>query len=86
MDIDSTKISLTHNVWSSLESTCVDVRKGIVKSRMITGTYTLQTSKHKFSKATVDATCKCCGLADEDITHMLLDCPALFSQRKLFYP
>ena len=49
MDIDSTKISLTHNVWSSLETTVADVRKGIVKSRMITGTYMLQTSKHKFS-------------------------------------
>ena len=57
MDIDSTKISLTHNVWSSLESTVSDVRKGIVKSRMITGTYMLQTSKHKFSKAAVDASC-----------------------------
>ena len=86
MDIDITKISLTHNVWSSLETTVADVRKGIVKSRMIIGTYMLPTSKHKFSKATVDASCKCCGLADEDITHMLLDCPALFSQRKLFYP
>ena len=39
MDIDSTKISLSHNVWSSLESTVADVRKGIVKIRMITGTY-----------------------------------------------
>ena len=86
MDIDSTKISLTHNAWSSLESTVADVRKGIVKSRMITGTCMLQASKHKFSKATVDATCKCCGLADDDIKHMLLDCPALLSQRKLFYP
>ena len=57
-----------------------------MKSRMITGTYTLQSKNNKFSKATVDATCKCCGLADEDIIHMLLDCPALFSQRKLFYP
>ena len=69
MDIDSTKISLTHNVCSSPESTVADVQKGIVKSRMITGTYMLQTSKHKFSKATVDAKCKCCWLADEDITH-----------------
>ena len=86
MDIVSTKISLTHKVWSSLESTVADVRKGIVKSRMITGSYLLQTNKHKFSKATVCATCKCCGLGDEDITHMLLDCAALYSQRKLFYP
>ena len=84
--IVSTKISLTHKVWSSLESTVADVRKGIVKSRMITGTYLLQTNKHKFSKATVCATCKCCGLGDEDITHMLLDCAALYSQRKLLYP
>ena len=46
----------------------------------------LQTKKQKLSKAIVGARCKCCGLADEDITNMLLDCPALFSQRKLFYP
>ena len=86
MDIVSTAISLTHKVWSSLEPTIADVRKGIVKSRMITGTYLLQTNKLKFSKATVCATCKYCGLGDEDITHMLLDCAALYSQRKLFYP
>ena len=53
---------------------------------MITGTYLLQTNKHKFSKATVCAKCKCCWLGDEDITHMLLDCAALYSQRKLYYP
>ena len=86
MDIDSTKIGLSHKVWSSLESTVAGVRKGIVKSRMLTGTYLLQTSKHKFSKAIFSATCKCCGLADEEITHMLLNWLALYSQRKLFYP
>ena len=57
---------------------------GIVKSHMLNGTYLLQTNKHKFSEATVSATCKRCGLTDEDITHMLLDSPALYSQRKLF--
>ena len=41
---------------------------------------------NKFSNATVCARCKCCGLADEDLSHILLDCPALFSQRNLFYP
>ena len=86
MDIDSARIGFTHKVWLALESTVADVRKGIVKCRMVTGTYMLQTSKHKFSNATVCARCRCCGLADEDISHMLLDCPALFSQRKLFYP
>ena len=69
MDIVSTKISITHKVWSSLESTVADVRKGISKSRMITGTYLLQSNKHKFSKATVCAAGKCCGLGDEDICY-----------------
>ena len=36
--------------------------------------------------STVNATCKCCGRADEDLQHMLLECSALISQRKLFYP
>ena len=53
MDIDSARIGLTHKVWLALESTVADVRKGIVKCRMVTGTYMLQTSKHKFSNSTV---------------------------------
>ena len=48
MDIDSARIGLTHKVWLALESTVADVRKGIVKWRMVTGTYMLQTSKHNF--------------------------------------
>ena len=80
------KVNYTHNVWSSMESSVTEVRKGIVKCRMLTGTYLLQTSKHKFSKTAVSATCECCGLGDEDITHMLLECSALHSQRKQFFP
>ena len=38
MNIESMKIGQTHVVWSSLESTISDVRKGITKSRMLTGT------------------------------------------------
>ena len=32
---------------------------------MLTGTYLLQTSQHKFSRSAVSATCKCCGLNNE---------------------
>ena len=65
---------------------CVfDVKKGITKCRMITGTYLLQTNCHKFSKATVSAICKCCGLNEEDLAHLLLECPSLINQRKPLY-
>ena len=83
---DILKIGQPHPVWTSLESTVSDVRKGITKCRMLTGTYLLQSSQHKFSKSSTSATCKCCGLNDEDLPHMLLECPALLNQRKLFYP
>ena len=46
----------------------------------------LQSIKSKFSKSPVDAICKCCGLDNEDLPHMLLECPALLVPRKQFYP
>ena len=85
LDIDSMKIGETHPVWNSLDSVISDVRKGTIKCRMLTGTYILQSTSHKFSRATVSATCKCCGLYDEDLAHMLLECPAFIHQRKPLY-
>ena len=83
LNIDQLKIGSTHTVWSSLESTVTEVRMGITKCRM--GTYLLQTNKYRFSKANEDSTCKCCGLADEDMIHMLLECPAFYVQRKQYF-
>ena len=56
LNIESLKIGHTHSLWTSLESTVSDVRKGITKCRMITGTYMLQSTTSKFSKSTVSAT------------------------------
>ena len=85
LNIEQLKIGSTHTVWSSLESTVTEVRMGITECRMFTGTYLLQTNKYRFSKANEDATCKCCGLADEDMIHMLLECPAFYVQRKQYF-
>ena len=38
----------------------------------------LQSTSHKFSRANVSATCK----YDEDLSHMLLECPVFIHQRK----
>ena len=85
LNIDSLRIGLTHPVWLSVESTITEVRRGITKCRLVTGTYLLQTNKHKFSKTSESASCKCCALGDEDIIHMLLDYPALHVQRKQYF-
>ena len=84
LNIDSLKIGSTHTVWSSLESTVTEVRMGITKCRLLTGTYLLQTNKHKFSKSNESVSCKYCGLEDEDVIHMLLECPGLYVQKNYF--
>lgn len=76
------QIGVTHSVWRTLYSTVSDVKKGITKGRMMTGTYMLQATKHKFNQQTEDPLCKCCAMESEDIVHMLTTCPVLHEVRK----
>ena len=78
-------IGNVHPVWSSLQSIVSDVRKVIIKCRLLTGTYLLQSKKCKFSGSVVSATCRCCGFENEDLPHMLLYCSSLANQRKVLY-
>ena len=52
---------------------------------MLTGTYLLQSYRYKFSSEVGNPTCRICGLENEDITHMLLQCPSLVAQRRQLY-
>jgi hypothetical protein len=57
-----------------------------IKVKIATDTLTLQIHKAKFSK-NVESSAKCllCLDESEDITHVLLRCPALDDVRTLFY-
>ena len=72
----------THPVWDSLESTRLQVRRGTIKGRIVTGTYMVQTLRSKFNQYQFDSTCPLCQTEDEHIPHMLLLCSALHSLRK----
>ena len=85
LNIDSLTIGKTHSVWKTLESAVTDLRKGITKCRMLTGTYLLQSHRYKFSSEVGSPTCRICGLENEDITHMLLQCSSLVAQRRQLY-
>jgi hypothetical protein len=65
------KAGSIHKLWTSLYSMVSDVKKGIVKCRMLTGTYMLQKHKHKCSNGKVQADCVLCCIGDEDSVHML---------------
>ena len=81
-NISCLQIGNTHPVWDSLESTRLEVRRGVVKCRILTGTYIVQTIRSKFNQYQVDSKCPLCHMEDEVITHMLLRCSVLHSVRK----
>ena len=81
LPVDNLRIGSTHLVWRSLDSTVSDVRKGITKARILTGTYLLQKNRHSFSGGAVDPVCRHCRLEDEDLLHVLARCPAFFEIR-----
>jgi len=59
---DHLQFGSTHQVWDSLQSTVSHVKKGIIKARLLTGTYMLQAMKSKYSTGKESAMCKCCGI------------------------
>ena len=81
LPVNNLRIGSTHLVWRSLYSTESDVRKGITKARILTGTYLLQKNRHSFSGGAVDPVCRHCRLEDEDLLHVLARCPAFFEIR-----
>ncbi|MES9880886.1 MAG: reverse transcriptase family protein [Sedimenticola sp.] len=86
VNIASLEIGTVHQTWDSLESSVSEVRKGITKARMLTGTYYLQANKHKFSNCGIVPTCQLCHLEDEDIIHVITRCPALEEVRRIYIP
>ena len=81
-NISCLQIGRTHHVWDSIESTRLEVRRGVVKSRIVTGTDIVQSLRSKFNQYQIDPTCPLCYVEDEDITHMILQCSALHPARK----
>lgn len=81
LSVNNLRIGTTHLVWRTIDSSVSDVRKGVVKARILTGTYILQKHRQSFSNGSVNAVCPHCHLEDEDLLHMLARCPAFYSIR-----
>ena len=74
-------IGTSHIVWESVDNNTTDVKKGITKTRMLTGVYILQSTKARFNQYEVEQTCPLCRLATEDLQHILLRYPAFSDVR-----
>ena len=78
-------IGEAHPVWSSTDNSIIDVRKAIVKARILSGTCLLQSNLHRISQYREDPMCKLCKQQEEDIFHVLLYCPLLADVRGVEY-
>ena len=83
--IDNLEIGKTAHVWKLKNQPRIEIRKSIVKSRMMTGTYILQSDKHKFTHFSTEATCQLCHTESEDIVHMITTCPVLSTIREKYF-
>jgi hypothetical protein len=84
LDINNLKIGKTHNIWNLEEKSRLNVKKSVIKARIITATFILQIDKHKFTQysSPIPATCLLCHKEDEDIIHFLTSCPMLANVRE----
>ncbi len=70
-------IGTPHPIWSTTHSAFHDIRKSILKVKLITNVYVFQANRSRFNKYTVDPTCPLCGSEAETLQHFLVRCTAL---------
>lgn len=75
------KVNKPHLVWQSTTTDCRDVKRAIVKAKLMTGTYTLQYNRAIFNQ-TCDTTCPLCNDGEEDVKHFIMQCNYLHNTRE----
>jgi endonuclease/exonuclease/phosphatase family metal-dependent hydrolase len=74
-------VKAPHRILTTCSSDPRDIRRAHVKTKLITGTYTLQYNRVVFNQTT-DACCPLCHKDDETREHFLLKCEILSDIRK----
>ena len=84
MEISKWNFRSPNNCWSSVRDNKRDVAKGIIKARILTGTYKTQSINNRFD-STKSAECKLCKEETEDYKHFLVNCKSLNPVRKIHH-
>ncbi|CAC5388924.1 unnamed protein product [Mytilus coruscus] len=85
MNIENLEVGKTAQVWNLQNQPRLELRKAIIKARMMTGSYILQSDKHKFTHFIAELLCQLCNTENEDIVHMVTSCPVLSAVREKYY-
>ncbi len=84
LDCSALSLKKAHPVWSNVFPNIRDITRARIKSKLLTGTYILQSNRAKFNKSEMDPTCILCGHETEDVVHFLTPCSALANTRRRF--
>ena len=66
-----------HQCWKSVDHNARDVRRALIKAKILTGVYDLQYIRAKFNQHAVSPTYCLCRAAVEDMVHFVLGCSGL---------
>jgi hypothetical protein len=83
LNIENCVIGKPHQVWATVTDNPRDVQRAVIKARMLTGVYTLQSHRVTFARRTTNTTsakCPLCQNEDETIQHFLTECADTKSQ------
>ena len=77
-----------HIIWDIACQSRRHAKRAVTKVRLLSGVYIFQSTRKKFDRSSgdINGTCCLCETDIEDITHFLLECPALSQVRSKFYP
>ena len=78
LNVEGCSVGNVHPCWSTVDNTVMDVRRAVIKARILTGTYYLQADRDKFQKEGITSMCPLCSATSEDRLHFL----GLTKQRK----
>jgi hypothetical protein len=76
------KIGTPHPSISTIRNNTGDVYRGMIKTRLLTGTYQLQSNRKNFNHLEIDKICLLCKQGQETSKHMLAECSALAEFRE----
>jgi hypothetical protein len=83
LNLEGMVMGSCHPCWNFVNPHVKDVRRAIIKSKLLTGTYPTQERLAHYSKIKISATCPLCCTTTEDTTHLLMECSATSTARSV---
>ena len=84
LNVESCDVGKVHPCWSTVDNTVMDVKRAVIKARILTGTYYLQADRDKFRRTGTASQCPLCSAASEDRLHFLIACVSLNQVRQSY--